>query len=119
LKPIPDLFGHDISREPGVQCLAQALLSVQSKAANELWTAEEFAKLALHLHNGNEPRRFVMEIRTENGKQYVRSKTVGISKAIPLGVGLDCGACQEEAARPEVGAGAATPPTAEIGGTVQ
>lgn len=82
LKPTPDLLGHDISRDGDVCGPVQALLNVQGKRADEVWTAKEYAKLALHLHNGNELKRFVMGFRSEHGKEYVRSKKVNVLAAI-------------------------------------
>src|SRR5437762_2878641 len=74
LRAVPDLLGKDISAESNWQGPAEALLSLQGKAAGDLWTCEDWTKLCGHLHNDNGPTRFVMGFRKDGVKQYVRSK---------------------------------------------
>src|SRR5690349_11187507 len=53
------------------------------KKADELWSRDEWISLCGYLHNGNGPTQFVMGFRDGQGrKQYVRSKTKPIDRAI-------------------------------------
>lgn len=65
---------------------AMALLSFQAKAANVVWTRQEYTNLCDHLHNENAPTHFVMGFRKKDGsKNYVRSKTLPVERAISWG----------------------------------
>src|SRR5207249_1690821 len=79
------LLGKDISAESNWQGPAEALLSLQGKAASDIWTCEDWTKLCRHLHNDNGPTRFVMGFRKDGVKHYVRSKNLLASKAIAWG----------------------------------
>lgn len=60
------------------------LLSEQGKAANEVWTFEQWDSLCRHLHNMNDDTRFVMGFRGNDGsKEYVRSKNLALSTVVP------------------------------------
>jgi hypothetical protein len=65
---------------------ANAIVSLnwQPKTADTVWTRQEWTLLAEHLHNDNGPFRFIMGFRDPAGcKQYKRSKTKPVSRAIP------------------------------------
>ncbi|MBI4326843.1 MAG: hypothetical protein HY674_16505 [Chloroflexi bacterium] len=59
-----------------------ALLNWQPKKANEIWLCADWTTLCQHLHNGNEPKSFIMGFRKDGCKTYVRSKTKPASRAI-------------------------------------
>jgi hypothetical protein len=60
-----------------------ALLSWQPKKATDIWTRSEWTNLCTHLHNGNGKTHFVMGFRDDTGaKRYVRSKRLGVDRAI-------------------------------------
>lgn len=65
-----------------------ARLSWQPRRADTVWTRAEWTALVEHLHNGNEPFRFVMgwhgpDRKTQiPSKQYARSKKLAVNRAI-------------------------------------
>ncbi len=82
LRPVTDLLGQDISRKQDWQGPAEAILNLQGKPANAVWTCQEFTKLCQHLHNDNGSTRYIMGFNKDGEKKYVRSKTLLSSKAI-------------------------------------
>ena len=66
---------------PATKLLTQ--LSWQPKPAPAIWTRSEAISLYEHLHNDNPVTHFVMGFRDQQqGKKYVRSKRLGVQRAI-------------------------------------
>ena len=69
-----------------------AILSLQPKRADAVWTRREWTALCEHLHNGNPRRHFVMGFRDAHGsKRYVRSKRLPVDRAISWAWGTIAG----------------------------
>ena len=62
---------------------ALAIMNLQGKRADAVWTQAEWTALCEHLQNDNVNTHFVMGFRDEDGcKRYVRSKRLGADRAI-------------------------------------
>jgi hypothetical protein len=73
------LRGH--SSDTGANPLA--VLSLQPKRADEVWTRYEWSSMCEHLHNDNGRTDFVMGFRDKDGcKKYVKSKKQPVDRAI-------------------------------------
>ena len=60
-----------------------AVMSLQPKRADEVYSQIEWTALCEHLHNGNDTTHFVMGFRNTDGcKKYVRSKKLPVGRAI-------------------------------------
>ena len=76
-----------------------ALLSWQPKKATDIWTRSEYTNLCDHLHNGNSKTHFVMGFRDGTGaKRYVRSKRLGVDRAIAWSWGSILGTAKSKLA---------------------
>jgi hypothetical protein len=60
-----------------------AVLTLQPRRADAVWTRAEWTALCVHLHNANENLRYVMGFRDEYDRtRYVRSKRMPFARAI-------------------------------------
>jgi hypothetical protein len=69
---------------------ALAIMNLQGKRADAVWTQAEWTALCEHLQNDNVNTHFVMGFRDEDGcKRYVRSKRLGADcqRAVKTGQG--------------------------------
>jgi hypothetical protein len=63
--------------------ISSALMSLQPRRANVVWTQSEWTALCEHLHNGNGATQFVMGFCDKDGcKKYVRSKKLLVHRGI-------------------------------------
>ena len=78
----------DVRREEGANARTArglddvCLFSGQSRKAHAVWRREEWQRLAIHLHNDNAERRFVLGFADAHGAHYVRSKGKTVRQAV-------------------------------------